>query len=62
MGHGVYTYLGRDKIKSPNSIIVFIFISYLFNYTFEDLSVKVFMIFLLGFIYLGFLEFICYDF
>ena len=34
MGHGVGPYLGLDKIESPNSIIIFIIISYLFNCTF----------------------------
>ena len=49
MGHGVGPYLGSDEIKSPSSIIIFIIISYFFNRTFYDLSVRVFMIYLFGF-------------
>ena len=59
MRHGVGPYLGLHEIESPSSIIIFIIISYLFNHTFYDLSVKVFIIYPLGFISLGFLEFIC---
>ena len=62
MGHGVGPYLGLDEIGNSISIIIFIIISYLFSHTFKDLSIKVFVIYLLGFICLGFLGFICYDF
>ena len=58
-GHGVSSYLGPYDIESLSSIIIFIIISSLFNHTFYDLSVKVFIIYLLGFICLGFLGFIC---
>ena len=34
MGHGAGPYLGLDEIGSPNSIVIFIIISYLFNPTF----------------------------
>ena len=34
MGHGVGSYLGLNKIKSPILIIIFIIINYLFNFTF----------------------------
>ena len=33
MGNGVDSYLGLDEIESPNSIVIFIIISYLFNRT-----------------------------
>ena len=50
MGHGVGLYLGLDEIRSPSLIIIFIIISYLFNRSFLDLSVRVFMIYLLEFL------------
>ena len=50
MGHGVCPYLSLDEIESPSSIFIFIFISYLFNRTFYDLSVSVCKIYLLGFL------------
>ena len=34
MRHEVGPYLGLQDIESPNSIIIFIIISYLFNHTF----------------------------
>ena len=34
MGHRIYPYPGLDEIGSPSSIIIFIIISYLFNYIF----------------------------
>ena len=34
MGHGVSSYLGLDEIRSPNPIMIFIIISYLYNRTF----------------------------
>ena len=34
MGNGVGPYLGLDEIENPNSCIIFIIISYLFNNTF----------------------------
>ena len=34
MGNVVGPYLGLDEIENPNSIIIFIIISYLFNHTF----------------------------
>ena len=36
MGHGVGPYLSLDKIGKPSSIIIFIIINYLINYTFLD--------------------------
>ena len=42
------SYLGLNKIVSLSSMIIFIIISYLFNRTFYDLLVRVFMIYLLG--------------
>ena len=59
IGHEVGPYLGLHEIGNPISIIIFIIISYLFNLIFYDLSIKVFMIYLLRFICLGFLGFIC---
>ena len=50
MGHGVGSYLSLDEIGRPSSIIIFIIISYLFSRTFEDLSVRVFRIYLLEFL------------
>ena len=50
MAHGVGLYLGLDEIGNPSLIIIFIIISYLFNCTFSDLSVRVFMIYLLEFL------------
>ena len=49
MRHGVGLYIGLHEIRSLSSIIIFIIISYLFNHNFEDLFVKVFMIYLFGF-------------
>ena len=49
MGHGVNSYLGLNETGSPSSIIIFIIISYLFNYIFLDLSVMIFMIYLFEF-------------
>ena len=57
MEHEVDSYLGLNEIGKPSSIIIFIIISYLFNHTFQDLSLRVFRIYLFGF-----LRFICYDF
>ena len=34
MRHGIGPYLGLNDIGSPNSIIIFIIISYLFNHIF----------------------------
>ena len=34
MGHGVDPYLSLDQIGSSSPIMIFIIISYLFNYTF----------------------------
>ena len=59
MGHEISSYLGINEIENPSSMIIFIIISYLFNRTFYDLSVRVFMIYLFRFfrIYLlGFLD------
>ena len=50
MRHGIGSCLGLNEIGSPSSIIIFIVISYLFNRTFYDLSVRVFRIYLLGFL------------
>ena len=35
MGHGVGSYLGLSEIRSPNSMMNFITISYLFNCIFR---------------------------
>ena len=59
MGDEVGPYLGLHEIGNPISIKIFIIISYLFNHIFYDLSINVFMIYLLGFICLGCLGFIC---
>ena len=40
--HEVGPYLGLDEIGNSSSMMIFIFINYLFNRTFWDLSVKVF--------------------
>ena len=42
IGHEVSPYLGLDEIGSPSPMMIFIIISYLFNRTFLDLSVRVF--------------------
>ena len=34
MGHGVGPYLCLDEIRSPNPMVIFIIIIYLFNHTF----------------------------
>ena len=34
MGHQVSSYLGLDDMGSPSPMMIFIIISYLFNYTF----------------------------
>ena len=47
-GAWIRSYLGLDNIGSRSPMIIFIIISYLFNRTFYDLSVRVFMIYLLG--------------
>ena len=45
MGHGVGPYLGLDEIGSPSSMMIFIIISYLFNFTF-----RIYPLVLFGFI------------
>ena len=50
MGYEISSYLGLDEIRKQSSIIIFIIISYLFNLTFYDLSVRVFRIYLLVFL------------
>ena len=44
MRYGVGSYLGLDKIESPSLMMIFIIISYLFNRTFCDLSIMIFVL------------------
>ena len=50
MGYGVSSDLDLDEIRRPSLIIIFIINSYLFSRTFDDISVRVFRIYLLEFL------------
>ena len=69
MGHGVGPYLGLNEIGSLNPMMNFITINYLFNCIFWiyplvllDLSIRIFGIYLLGFLLVPINSTLCYCF